>query len=146
MKKGLLFLSFMCSTFLISSAQTKFSMQLYAGTNASWGEGQYLSIDAKGNAKYDLSEVNKGVKDSLSFVVSPAQLNQLDEVVSRIQFFKLGASYNSQSRDGTRLSVEISNSGQTHTVNWINIHTNETALLVDKLNQILKDKGIIIHY
>lgn len=146
MKKILLLISIMCSAFINASAQTNFSMRLYAGSNAPWGESQYVSIDSKGNGKYDLSEVNKGVKDSLSFTISRAEITQLDEVVSKIEFFKLNASYNSQSRDGVRLSVEISVSGKTHTVHWINIHTKETAILLDKLNSILKSKGINIHY
>jgi hypothetical protein len=146
MKKILVLLSMMCSTFIIASAQTNFSMKLYAGSNAPWGESQYVTIDSKGNGKYDLSEVNKGVKDSLSFTISAAQMKELDDVVNQIRFFKLNASYNSQSRDGTRLSVEISVSGKTHIVHWINIHTKETGLLLDKLNAILKSKGINIHY
>jgi hypothetical protein len=136
----------MCSTFFSASAQTNFSMKLYAGTNAPWGESQYVTIDSKGNGKYDLSEVNKGVKDSLSFTITQQQLKQLNEVINKIQFFKLNATYNSQSRDGSRLSVEISASGKTHTVHWINIQTNETKLLLEELNLILKNKGINIHY
>ncbi|HYM95455.1 MAG TPA: DUF6438 domain-containing protein [Chitinophagaceae bacterium] len=146
MKKILVIIIILSSTVSCASAQTNFSMKLYAGTNASWGGSQYITIDSKGKCSYTLSEVNKGVKDSLSFTISPEQLKQLNEVINRIQFFKLDASYNSQSRDGTRLSVEVSASGKTHTVHWINIHTSETTILLEELNSILKSKGINIHY
>ena len=138
-----------CCLFSIAfnvSAQTNFSMKLYAGSNAPWGESQYISIDSKGKGKYDLSELGKGIKDSLSFTISPFHIAQLRDVITKIQFFKLNTSYNAQSRDGTRLSVEISVSERTHTVNWINIHTQETSALLDRLNSILKSEGINIYY
>lgn len=146
MKKISLLISIACSIFTNVSAQTNFSMKLYAGSNAPWGEGQYISIDSNGNGRYDLSDVNKGLKDSLSFTISPDQIKQLNNVMTRIQFLKLNASYNSQSRDGTRLSVEISVSGKNHAVSWINIHTTETAILLNELNSVLNSKGINIHY
>ncbi len=146
MKKTLLLVSIICSTFIITSAQTNFSLKLYAGSNASWGNGQFLSIDSKGNCKYNLSEMNNGIKDSLSFVITKDQLNQLEEVTNKIQFFKLNPTYDAKMQDGTRLSIEISTSGKTKTVHWLNIHNNESDLFLDKLNTVLKNKGIIINY
>ena len=146
MKKILFLLSILCSIFIGVSAQTNFSIKLYAGSNAPWGESQFLSIDAKSHVHYELSEVNKGVKDSSSFTITKSQMQDIEAVVNKIRFFSLNASYNSQSRDGTRLSVEVLQSGKSHSVSWINIQTNESTQLLDKLNSILKSRGINIHY
>jgi Domain of unknown function (DUF6438) len=146
MKKIFPLIGMLCLTWVYGSAQTHLSIKMYAGSNASWGTGQYVSIDPKGNVIYTLSEVNKGVKDSLSFTLTTAQMKQLEETVNRIRFFQLNATYNAQSRDGTRLSVEVTAAGNTHTVHWVNIHTSESALLLDSLNVVLRSKGISIHY
>lgn len=131
---------------ITASAQTNFSMKLYAGSNASWGKSQYLSIDPQGHLRYDQGEVNKGIKDSLAFMLTTSQMAQLHDVINTIRFFSLDKTYNAQSLDGTRLSVEVSIAGKTHTVHWINIHTRESELLLDNLNLTLKSKGIVIHY
>ena len=146
MKKVLFFVGIYCMMFIYSHAQNSFSMKLYAGSNASWGQGQYVSIDEKGAGKYTLSDVGKGVIDSISFNLTKTQLVQLENAVNGIQFFKLNPTYNAKSRDGIRLSVKVSVSGKTNTVHWINTHPAETIQLLDKLNATLSDKGIIIHY
>ena len=145
MKRNLLLLMLCFAGFSVF-AQKSTSLKLYAGSNAPWGTNQSLTIDANGNLKYELGEVNRGVKDSKTFMLSSTQLAELDEVIDQIRFFSLEPSYNSQSRDGTRLSVEITQSGKTHTVHWINIHTTETNTLLEKINKMLVNKGIIIQY
>jgi len=119
MKRILVIIHILCLLSICGSAQTNFSMKLYAGSNAPWGQSQNVTIDSKGNVKYELSEVNKGVKDSSSFSITRTQLSLLNQVVNQIQFFKLNEFYNKESRDGTRLSVEITDAGKTHRVHWI---------------------------
>lgn len=146
MKPILFILCLLWAMAITASAQTNFSMKLYAGSNASWGKSQYLSIDPQGHLRYDQGEVNKGIKDSLAFMLTTSQMAQLHDVINTIRFFSLDKTYNAQSLDGTRLSVEVSIAGKTHTVHWINIHTRESELLLDNLNLTLKSKGIVIHY
>lgn len=145
--KNIFFLLFiLCSNVSQSKAQSTFLLKLYAGSNAPWGESQYLSIDTKGNCFYSMSELNKGLKDSSNFKITSAQMSQLNEVITKIKFFKLNKTYNEKSRDGTRLSVEIISGGKDQTVHWINFHNNESDLLLNKLNAILKSKNISISY
>lgn len=145
--KNLFFLPLIfCLNISQSHSQTSFSLRLYAGSNASWGKSQFLSIDSKGNCFYSLTEVNKGVIDSSSFKISSAQLSKINETITKIKFFKLNKTYNEKSRDGTRLSVEVTSGGKTHTVHWINIHNSESDQMLSKLNAILKAKNISITY
>lgn len=146
MRKALfLFWSFVLISFQIQG-QTTFSLKLYSGSNASWGQNQFLSIDYKGHCYYALSDVNKGIKDSSSFKISTSQLNKLNETITKIQFFKLNKTYNEQSRDGTRLSVEIISGGKDQVVHWVNFHNKDSDLLLTTINAILKSKNISISY
>lgn len=144
--KTVYLLSFFILITLPAWAQTGFSMELYAGSNAPWGESQYITIDAKGNVFYTLSEVGKGVKDSLKFKITQTQVNELSTLLNSIQFFRLKEKYNEASRDGTRLSVLASVSGKKNKVHWINIHTAESDQLAAKLNAMLKTKNLSLLY
>lgn len=146
MKNIFFLITILCFNVFQSYAQSAFSLKLYAGSNAPWGESQFVSIDTKGNCFYSLSEVNKGVKDSSSFKITSAQMTQLNDVITKIKFFKLNKTYNEKSRDGTRLSVEVISGGKNQTVHWVNFHNSESDQLLSKLNTILKTKNISISY
>jgi hypothetical protein len=146
MKKALFLIAILCLGILQLHSQSSFSLKLYAGSNASWGKSQTLSIDSKGHCFYALSEVKKGIIDSSRFSISAAQFTQLQDVIAKIQFFKLEKTYNAKSRDGTRLSVEVASGGKDEVVHWVNIHNKESDLLLQKLNEMLKSKNIRISY
>lgn len=146
MKRIFLLTSILFYTFNYATAQGNFSIKIYAGSNAPWGESQFVSIDPKGVVKYDRSDVNTGIKDSLTFTITKAQLAQLHDAVNQVRFFTLNTVYNARSRDGTRLTVEVVAGGRTHRVSWLNIHTRETALILSRLNAIFRGRGITIQY
>ena len=127
-------------------AQGDFYLKVYAGSNAPWGESQYLTVDARGPTHYKLIDAEKGPLDSMSFTISKDDLNKLKQVFTTIRFVQLNKSYNEQSIDGTALSATLTSSGKTHRVTWFNIHTKESDQLKDRLNGILKKKGISLLY
>ena len=146
MKKSFLLFFILCMPFLYASAQKNISMELYAGSNASWGYNQHLFIDAKGNCRYILTEVNKGVKDSSSFKLTQSQLNELNAVVQRVSFFGLDGVYKTNAVDGDALYIKITSAGKSHEVSLTNKHIKEMDEILDKVNELLSLKKIKINY
>lgn len=137
---------FLCAILIHASAQKNISMELYAGSNAPWGKNQSLTINANGECKYILTEVEKGVIDSSSFTISHAQLNELYNIVQESHFFKLDKIYNSGDVDGTGLYLKVELSGKSHEVRIINEQVKEVKLIIDKLNIIMDTYQVHINY
>ncbi|HRO43937.1 MAG TPA: hypothetical protein PL009_13960 [Flavipsychrobacter sp.] len=147
MKKTLLLVCVLC--FLLPStafSQTDFSIRILAGARAPWGEVQLISIDGKGNGKHKLTNGRTGDIDSTSFSISKDELSKLREALNTVNFFNLNEGYNTQSVDGSAMSVSATMAGKSKEVTWFNVQNKETTILKDRLNGILKKKGITIRY
>ena len=144
--KKILFLLFALAFSSASFAQADFSMTVLAGSNAPWGETQYLHIDAKGKCFYRLSDARAGSKDSSSFTITKNELKQISDVITKAHFYSLKEVYDADMSDGSRLSIAITSGKKTHSVQLINEQLPEMTTLLDKLNSVAAAYKIHINY
>lgn len=117
-----------------------------AGSRASYGTNQELTIDAKGNCRYYLREVNGPLKDSSSFSISQQQLDSLMNKANQSGFFSLQENYDGGKTDGAGIYISIKRAGSVRSVNLNNTDQPVIHELVDMLNSMLQPRKIRINY
>jgi hypothetical protein len=117
-----------------------------AGSRASRGNNQELTIDAAGNCKYRLREVNGPLKDSSSFRLSPMQLDSILQKADQAGFFNLDRKYTGNVVDGAGIYISINSRGKKHAVDVTNTDQPVINELIAMLNRMLEPQRIRINY
>lgn len=127
-----------------------FSMVIHSGPRMarSPAPALFLSLDAKGSAKYYKTNV-KGKKDfSLvkAFHLSPAAVKKIYAATRAQRFFDLKPQYKDpEILDGDFAQIEIKAYGKTYRVRTVNIKVDAFDKIVTTVNNFLP-KGVIIYY
>jgi hypothetical protein len=145
MGKKLTFIILSCCFFSIAGLSQPV-LFINAGSRASHGTNQELTIDNKGNCKYYLREVNGPLKDSSTFNILPQQLDSLLRKADRSGFFTLDNKYNGKVVDGAGIYISLNSSGKKHNVQVNNTDQPIINELVTLLNKILEPQKIRINY
>src|SRR5207302_4931171 len=101
MGKHLLKLLVLLDLFISTSVQSQVVVQINAGSRASWGTNQNLTIDKTGHCSFYLSEVRGAIKDSSSFTISASQLDSFLTKAAQVGFFNLNSRYDGGYADGS---------------------------------------------
>lgn len=117
-----------------------------AGSRASWGTNQELTIDDKGQCTYYLREVNGPVKDSSFFHITAAQLDSFFSKAGQVNFFGLNSKYDVGALDGAGIYISLNSSGKKHSVQLRNTDVPAVNDLVTFLNELLAPHKIRIYY
>jgi hypothetical protein len=117
-----------------------------AGSRASYGSNQELTIDSKANCRYYLREVNGAAKDSSFFSISQQQLDSFFSKANEVGFFNLNNKYNGGSVDGAGIYISINSAGKKHNVQLNNTDQPAINELVTMLNRMLEPLRIRINY
>lgn len=128
------------------SARSQTVVFINSGSRAAWGNQQQLLIDAGGNARYYLREVNGPVKDSIIFILSALQLQSFFEKAETSGFFTLNTSYDGGAVDGAGIYISLNKSGRKHSVSLVNTDVPAINELIRWLNSLLEPQKIVINY
>ncbi len=141
-----MFLLFCLTTAVSLSAWSQTVVFINAGSRAAWGNQQQLLVDAGGDARYYLREVNGPAKDSIVFVLSALQLQSFFEKAEATGFFTLNTSYDGRAVDGTGIYISLNKSGRKHSVSLVNTDVPVINELISFLNRVLEPQKIVINY
>lgn len=117
-----------------------------AGSRASYGNYQDLTIYADGTCVYSLRETNGERKDSSSFTISRSQLDSFFLKADQTGFFNLNARYDGGLADGSGILISLNNSGRKHSVHVINTDVPAINELINWFNTLLVEHRIRIYY
>ena len=127
-------------------AQSQPVVYINAGSRAHTGTTQELFIDANGQCRFWLRNVNGPAKDSSVFSISRAQLDSFFAKAVELGFFNLNNTYESNKTDGSGILISLSHGGQKKSVSLRNIDQPVINQLVARLNEILAPQQIRIYY
>jgi hypothetical protein len=145
MGKKLAFIILACS-FVSIAGSSQPVLFINAGSRASYGTNQELTIGSKGNCRYYLREVNGPLKDSSVFSISQQQLDSILNRADQLNFFNLDEKYDGGRTDGAGIYISINRSGRKHSVHMTNTDQPVIRELVTLLNSILTPQKIRINY
>lgn len=117
-----------------------------AGSRASWGTVQELWIDANGQCRYFVKEVNGPVKDSSSFMLAAGQLDAFFSQANQLGFFGLDKTYDGGALDGSGILFSLNDTGKKHLVQVRNMEVEAIRSLVDYLNGLLNPHRVVLNY
>jgi hypothetical protein len=132
--------------FFSLTAVTQPVVYINAGSRASYGNHQELTIDINGACRYYLREVNGRAKDSSFFSISKESLIGFLSFSEQSGFFSLKEKYESGAVDGSGIYISLNVSGKKHSVHLINTDEPVINRLTGKLNEILAAFQIRIYY
>jgi hypothetical protein len=117
-----------------------------AGSRANYGNHQELTIDAQGNCRYYLRDVNGVSKDSSFFSITRQQLDSFFQKANAVGFFQLNAKYDVGAVDGAGIYISMNSSGRKHSVQVLNTDVSAVNELIAWLNALLAPRQIRIYY
>lgn len=117
-----------------------------AGSRASYGTYQELTIDANGRCSFYLRQINAATKDSAFFSITRQQLDSFFLKAEATGFFTLNNRYDEGARDGAGIYLSLNHSGKKHSVQLINTDVPAVNELIAWLNGILASRNIRIYY
>jgi len=144
MKQKLFFFIFCCCISLAGTAQTV--LFINAGSRAATGNQQELTVDAKGNGRYYLRQVNGPVKDSAVISIGQEQLQNYLNRAEATGFFNLNNESRGKAVDGTGIYISMNKNGKTHFVELANTDIPLVNELIYQLNNMLVPFHIRINY
>lgn len=136
-----------CVFVLLSvSVQAQVVFFINAGSRTSYGDNQELMIDANGNARYYLRELNGPTKDSSQFNIGKTLLDSIFLKAQAVGFFNLNTRYDGGAKDGAGIYISMNNAGRIHSVHVINTDVSAINEFMNWLNTILASRRIRINY
>lgn len=135
---------FFCILSLTGTAQAV--LFINAGSRALTGNQQELIIDAKGNGRYYLREVNGPVKDSVIFNISTEQLQSFFSKAEASGFFNLNNEYKGKAVDGAGIYISMNSNGKKNHIEMTNMDLPVINELIIMLNSMLVIYHIRINY
>ena len=137
-----------CLLFLLSVLDSNAQPVIYinAGSRASYGNYQDLTIYADGSCFYSLRETNGERKDSSSFQNSKSQLDSFFLKAEQTGFFNLNARYDGGLADGAGILISLNNGGRKHSVHLINTDVPAINELINWFNTLLDVHQLRIYY
>ena len=145
MGKNLVFIVLACCYFSLAGLSQPVVF-INAGSRASYGSNQELTIDSKANCRYYLREVNGPAKDSSFFSISQQQLDSFFRKADQVGFFSLSNKYDGGLVDGAGIYISMNSSGKKHNVQLNNTDQPAINELVTMLNRMLEPRRIRINY
>ncbi len=134
----------LCSLATASTAQLV--VQIDAGSRASYGFIQSLSIDKNGKCQYVKYDVStSAIKDSSSFSITPTQLSGFLNKAESSGFFSLNQEYH-KGVDGAGIFIALNKGGKKGSVDLKNTDLPAINSLIATLNTILESRKITIYY
>ncbi len=121
-------------------------LYINAGSRAAWGTNQDITIDAKGNGRYYVREMNGPVKDSVIFSITTQQLQSFFSTADQSGFFNLNTEYKGKAVDGAGIYISMNSAGKKHHVQLVNTDVPAINKLVTLLNTMLAPFNILINY
>ena len=128
------------------TSQSQPVLFINAGSRASYGTNQELTIDAKANCRYYLREVNGPLKDSSSFTIPRQLLDSILNKANQLNFFNLNEKYDGGRTDGAGIYISVNRNGRKHSVSLTNTDQPVINELVALINSILEPRKIRINY
>jgi hypothetical protein len=148
-KKALLFLHAMAFFTLLhfcAYSQALTSVSSASGSLARWGESQGLQIDAVGNTTVLKQDVETGAEQIVTVVLTPAQMQAIADTAYSAGFFSLNPSYDSNSDDGSGISLEIITPSDSNMVIVRNACVTAINRVVKTINLQIISTGIQLSY
>jgi hypothetical protein len=127
-------------------SQTLSSISAASGSFAPWGEIQGLSLDASGNATVFSKNLDTGVAQTSTILLTPTQMQAITDTAVIAGFFSLSPLYSSSATDGSGITLEINTSAASNTVEIRNVCLTAINRVVKTINQQILSSGIQLNY
>ena len=148
-RKSFLFV-FLTWSFLISGnlifSQSLTSLTAASGSLAPWGENQGISIDASGNTTVLIQDIETGITQTSTLVLTTNQMQAINDTAIAAGFFSLSPLYDSGALDGSGITMEIITSSSSNTVEVRNSCVEAMNRVVRTINLQILSTGKQLNY